>query len=60
MTCIVLGETILAIDGVPTARLDLPAVRERMRRRAVGSKVTLRVATHGIERQVVMKLRDLA
>jgi len=54
------GDTILAIDGVSTRRLDLPAVRERMRRRAVGTRVTLRVASHGVERDVVLTLRDLA
>jgi C-terminal processing protease CtpA/Prc len=54
------GDTILAIDGVSTRQLDLPAVRERMRRRAVGSRVTLRVASRGVVRSVVVTLRDLA
>ncbi len=54
------GDAILAIDGVNTRGLDLPAVREGMRRRAVGSKVTLRVRSHGSVRDVSVTLRDLA
>ncbi len=53
------GDTILAIDGRSTKSLDLPAVREEMRRRPVGQKVRLLVESRGTRRTLVVTLRDL-
>jgi hypothetical protein len=54
------GDTILAIDGRRTDTLSLPDVREEMRRRRVGEKVSLLVESHGRRHTVVVMLRDLA
>jgi C-terminal processing protease CtpA/Prc len=54
------GDTILAIDGRSTKDLNLPEVREQMRRRPVGEKVSLRIESQGKQRTVVVTLRDLA
>jgi hypothetical protein len=53
------GDTILAIDGAPTSKLDLPGVREQMRRRAPGTEVKLLLRTGSSEHAVTVKLRDL-
>jgi C-terminal processing protease CtpA/Prc len=53
------GDRILAIDGIPTSKLVLPEIRERMRRGAIGSKVQLLVESAGTRREVVVTLRDL-
>ena len=53
------GETILAIDGVSTDQLVLPDVHEKIRREAVGRRITLAVISNGTERTVVVTLRDL-
>jgi predicted metalloprotease with PDZ domain len=53
------GETILAIDGVPSSQLVLPEVREKIRREAVGKKVSLLLEFGGKRRTVVVTLRDL-
>jgi hypothetical protein len=53
------GETVLAIDGVSTAKLALPDVREKIRRTAVGTKMALTMASTGKSRTVVVILRDL-
>jgi len=53
------GETILAIDGVSTDQLLLPDVREKIRREAVGRRITLSLVSNGTERTVVVTLRDL-
>nr|HEX4318461.1 aspartyl protease family protein [Kofleriaceae bacterium] len=50
------GDRIVAIDGVATEQLVLPDVRERMRRTAPGTAVTL---TLDGGREVVVTLRDL-
>ena len=53
------GDTILAIDGTDTAKLVLPDVREKIRREAVGTKMTLLLDSAGTRHSVVFKLRDL-
>jgi hypothetical protein len=53
------GDRILEIDGVATAKLILPEVRERMRRGVVGSSVPMLVEHEGNRRVVEVKLRDL-
>jgi hypothetical protein len=53
------GDTILAIDGKNTNTLVLPEVREGMRRRPVGDKVSLLLESQGQQRTVVITLRDL-
>lgn len=53
------GETILAINGVSTAKLVLPDVREQVRREAPGRKVTFLLQSNGKQRTVVVTLRDL-
>ena len=53
------GDTILAIDGVSTEHLVLPEVREKMRRRPVGDKVSLLLESEGKQRSAVVILRDL-
>ena len=53
------GDTILAIDGIDTAKLVLPDVREKMRREPVGKKMTLLLDSAGKRHGVVFKLRDL-
>jgi len=54
------GDTILAIDGRSTSELDLPEVREQMRRRPVGDHVKLLLESNGKRHTVVVTLRDLA
>jgi C-terminal processing protease CtpA/Prc len=54
------GDKILAIDGKSTESLELPQVREQMRRRPVGDKVSLTVESQGKTRTVIVTLRDLA
>jgi hypothetical protein len=53
------GDRLLEIDGVPTAKLILPEVRERMRRGAVGTTVKILVEHEGKTRVVEVRLRDL-
>jgi hypothetical protein len=53
------GETILAIDGVSTSRLVLPDVRERIRREAIGRKMKILLQSEGMQRTLVLMLRDL-
>lgn len=53
------GDVILAIDGVDTAKLLLPEVREKIRREPTGNKVTLLVDSAGKRHSVVLTLRDL-
>jgi len=53
------GDTILAIDGTDTAKLVLPDVREKIRREAVGTEMTLLLDSAGTRHIVVFKLRDL-
>jgi hypothetical protein len=53
------GETILAVDGVSTDQLVLPEVRERMRREAVGRRITLSIMSSGTKHTAVVTLRDL-
>jgi PDZ domain-containing protein/aspartyl protease len=53
------GDRVLEIDGVATAKLILPEVRERMRRGAVGSTVKMLVEHEGTRRVVEVRLRDL-
>jgi PDZ domain/Aspartyl protease len=53
------GDRLLEIDGVPTTKLVLPEVRERMRRGAVGSTVKILVEHDGTRRVVEVRLRDL-
>jgi hypothetical protein len=51
--------TILAIDGTDTAKLVLPDVREKIRREAVGTEMTLLLDSAGMRHIIVFKLRDL-
>jgi len=53
------GDRLLEIDGVATARLILPEVRERMRRGAVGSTIKMLVEHEGKTRVLEVRLRDL-
>ena len=53
------GDTILAIDGVPTRKLVLPDVREHIRREVVGKEMTLQLESNGKRRTVTVILRDL-
>jgi hypothetical protein len=53
------GETILSVDGVSTDQLVLPEVRERMRREAVGRRITLSIMSSGTKHTAVVTLRDL-
>jgi C-terminal processing protease CtpA/Prc len=53
------GDRILEIEGVATAKLILPEVRERMRRDVVGSSVKMLVEHEGKRRIVEVRLRDL-
>ena len=53
------GDTILAIDGKSTDRMVLPEVRDGMRRRAVGDKVSLLLESGGKRHTAVITLRDL-
>lgn len=53
------GDRLLAIDGVSTASLILPDVREAMRRKAPGSHVMIRVEHDGSQRNVDVCLHDL-
>ena len=53
------GDTILAIDGVDAAKLILPEVRESMRRRPPGSRITLVFESQGKRHTALLKLRDL-
>ena len=53
------GDTILAIDGTDTAKLVLPDVREKIRREAVGTEMTLLLDSAGTRHSVVFKLRNL-
>ena len=53
------GDTILAIDGVPTRQLVLPDVRQRIRREAVGKRIELSLESNGKPHIAVIVLRDL-
>jgi PDZ domain/Aspartyl protease len=53
------GDRLLEIDGVPTPKLILPEVRERMRRGEPGSIVKMLIESEGRRRIVEVKLRDL-
>jgi carboxyl-terminal processing protease len=53
------GDRLLEIDGVATARLVLPEVRERMRRGEPGSLVKMLVEHEQLRRVVEVRLRDL-
>jgi hypothetical protein len=53
------GDVILAIDGKGTQELVLPDVRETLRRRSPGEKVSLLLESRGKQRTVILTLRDL-
>ena len=53
------GDTILAIDGVPTSQLVLPDVRQKIRREAVGNRIALSLESNGKPHIAVIVLRDL-
>jgi hypothetical protein len=53
------GDTIVAVDGRPVESLTLPGLRQRFRTDAPGTSVSLKVRTGGVEREVVLTLRDL-
>ena len=53
------GDTILAIDGVDTAHLVLPDVRQSMHQRPTGSKVALLLDSKGKRWTAIVTLRDL-
>jgi hypothetical protein len=54
-----IGDRLLAIDGVSTAQLVLPKVRERMRRSTPGTHVKMRIEHNSAQRDVDVCLRDL-
>jgi hypothetical protein len=53
------GDVITTIDGTPSEKLSLPAVRERFRSEPVGTVVTLGVLSKGASREAKLVLRDL-
>ena len=53
------GDSILTIDGRSTENLILPDVRESMRRRSPGDKVSLLLESRGQQHTVIVTLRDL-
>lgn len=53
------GDRILAVEGKDTATIFLPDLRERIRRAPPGTKLSLRLESHGRTRDVVLSLRDL-
>lgn len=53
------GDAILAIDGMSTATLVLPDVREHIRRAAVGKKMSLLIESGGKRKALTVTLRDL-
>jgi Aspartyl protease/PDZ domain len=53
------GDVVVAVDGARAAGLVLPAVRDRLRTSPAGTRVRLRVARAGRERNVALVLRDL-
>lgn len=53
------GDRITAVDGTSADRLSLPAVRERLRTEAVGTKIGLTVHGDGRPRNLTIVLRDL-
>jgi Aspartyl protease/PDZ domain len=53
------GDQIVAINGDSTANLILPDVRESIRRKAVGDKLTLLLESDGKQRTAVVILKDL-
>ncbi|HWR13708.1 MAG TPA: aspartyl protease family protein [Terriglobales bacterium] len=53
------GDRITVIDGVPTSKLLLPAARDRMRKLAPGTKVTVKIKSGQTSREVILVLRDL-
>jgi hypothetical protein len=54
-----LGDQILAINGESTVNLILPGVRETIRRKAAGDKLTLLLESEGKLRIAVVILKDL-
>ena len=53
------GDRITAVDGTPTEKLSLPAVRERLRTEPVGRALNLLLRTGTESRHVTLLLRDL-
>jgi C-terminal processing protease CtpA/Prc len=53
------GDQILAINGESTANLILADVRETIRRKAVGDKLTLLLESDGKKRTAIVILKDL-
>lgn len=53
------GDAILAIDGVDTEKLVLPDVRETIRRKTQGDKLTLLLDSNGKQHTATITLRDL-
>jgi hypothetical protein len=53
------GDRLLEIDGVATAKLILPEVRERMRRGQPGTGVKILVEHDGVRRMVEVRLQDM-
>ena len=53
------GESVLAIDGVPTDKLVLPEVRDKIRHDPVGKKIALLLESNRKRRTAVVALRDL-
>ena len=53
------GDQIIAINGRPTARLDLPATRIKFRDDPPQTRVRLTVEANGARREVTLILRDL-
>ncbi len=54
---IAVGDTILSVDGQPVA--SLPALRQRFRSDAPGTRVRLEIRKGETQREVVLTLRDL-
>lgn len=53
------GDRIVAVDGVPAAKVRLPDLRTRFRTDPPGTRVELTLADQGGTRKVTLTLRDL-
>ncbi len=53
------GDRIVAVDGVPAAKVRLPDLRTRFRTDPPGTRVELTLASEGGTREVTLTLRDL-
>jgi membrane-associated protease RseP (regulator of RpoE activity) len=56
---LVVGDTIVTVDGTQASELALPRLRDRFRTDAPGTAVKLLVLRDGVKREVTLVLRDL-